>query len=101
MRSGHSQSGSPPAEAAEMPPALGGRLFRREGEYWTIAYDGTIIRLRDSKGLRYLAYLLGRPGQPVAAGDLMVHGAGGGNDPARAAKPQSDTRDQKPFVDER
>ena len=40
-------------------------MFRREGEYWTIAFDGTVIRLRDTKGLRYLAVLLRRPGEPM------------------------------------
>jgi uncharacterized protein (DUF2252 family) len=45
--------------------------FRREGEYWTIAYDGTTVRLRDTVGLRHLAHLLGRPGKDVAATDLV------------------------------
>jgi len=33
-------------------------LFRIEGEYWTNAFDGQICRLRDTKGLRYVAHLL-------------------------------------------
>ncbi len=51
--------------------APGGRLrdhiFRLEGEYWTLAYDGTVIRLRDAKGMRYLAQLLGHPGERLEA----------------------------------
>ena len=47
-------------------------LFRIEGEYWTIAFDGRICRLRDTKGLRYLAQLLARPAEPVAAVDLIA-----------------------------
>jgi len=42
-------------------------VFRREGEYWTLAYEGTLLRLRDRKGMAALAFLLGRPGERVAA----------------------------------
>ncbi len=45
-------------------------LFRREGEYWTIKYEGTLVRLKDCKGLRLLAYLLFRPSERIAADDL-------------------------------
>ncbi len=40
-------------------------IFRREGEFWTIAYAGKTFRLRDVKGLRYLAFLLGSPGKEI------------------------------------
>ena len=50
-------------------------LFRREGEYWTIAYHGTVLRLRDTKGLRYLASLLRHPGERFAARDLISQAA--------------------------
>ena len=46
--------------------------FRREGEYWTIVYRGTLVRLRDAKGLRYIAHLLSRPGEPVQAHHLLA-----------------------------
>lgn len=45
--------------------------FAREGEYWTIAYDGTVVRLRDSTGLRHLAQLLWHPHREFHALDLM------------------------------
>jgi len=48
-------------------------LFRREGEYWTLAYEGTLLRLRDRKGMAALAFLLSRPGERVAA--ALVLGA--------------------------
>lgn len=38
-------------------------VCRQEGDYWTLAYHGTVCRLKDSKGLHYLAYLLARPGE--------------------------------------
>ena len=47
-----------------------GDVFLLEGEYWTIAYSGLVCRLRDSKGLRYLAHLLSRPGEYVHCGAL-------------------------------
>lgn len=50
---------------------LGDNTFHREGEYWTIAYDGVVCRLRDTKGLRHLAYLLQHPESPVSAVDLL------------------------------
>ena len=45
--------------------------FRRDGEYWSIAFDGRSFRLRDSKGLRYLARLLADPGTEVHVFDLV------------------------------
>lgn len=45
--------------------------FRHEGEYWTLAYSGRVCRLRDAKGLHHIAQLLRRPGEHVAAIDLL------------------------------
>jgi DNA-binding response OmpR family regulator len=44
--------------------------FQREGEYWTVEYEGRTLRLRDGKGMRILARLLADPGRPFAALDL-------------------------------
>jgi hypothetical protein len=60
----------------------GGPVFTREGEYWTIVYDGQLLRLRDAKGLRYLGHLLRHTGQFFQAAELREV-AGGRN--ARAA----------------
>jgi DNA-binding response OmpR family regulator len=59
--------------------------FQREGEYWTIAYEGRVTRLRDSKGMRVLAHLLAQPGRPHAALDLERLGALADDGVARAA----------------
>lgn len=48
----------------------GAGRFRREGEYWIVAFDGATYQLRDSKGMRYLARLLAHPGQEQHALDL-------------------------------
>lgn len=52
---------------------LGGTaLFRREGEFWTIAFEGAAFRLRDTKGLSYIAALLREPGRELHALDLLA-----------------------------
>ena len=45
-------------------------LFRREGQYWTVCYEGTVVRLKDAKGLRHLARLLTHPAREFHAVDL-------------------------------
>ncbi len=44
--------------------------FRREGDYWTIGYDGSVVRLKDAKGMRHLARLLANPAREFHAVDL-------------------------------
>jgi hypothetical protein len=51
-------------------------IFRLEGEYWTIAHAGRVLRLRDTRGLRFLAHLLQRPDSEVLAIDLVQTTAG-------------------------
>ncbi|MDQ4131343.1 MAG: hypothetical protein M3133_10230, partial [Actinomycetota bacterium] len=49
--------------------------FRREGEVWTIGYGGQVIRLRDAKGLHFLAQLLREPGREFHVLDLGRQGS--------------------------
>lgn len=46
--------------------------FRREGEFWSIAFEGSAFRLRDTKGLHYIAALLREPGRERHALDLAA-----------------------------
>jgi hypothetical protein len=46
-------------------------VFRREGDYWTIAYDTAVVRLKDAKGLRYLELLLRHPGRSFHVAELI------------------------------
>lgn len=46
-----------------------------EGEYWTIAYEGQVVTLRDTKGLRDLAWLLAAPGREFHVLDLVADGS--------------------------
>ncbi len=36
-------------------------IFRKEGEYWTVGYGANVFRLKDTKGLGYIVYLLRNP----------------------------------------
>jgi predicted ATPase len=47
------------------PQPLTPSLFRREGEHWTLSFAGATCRLKDARGLHYIAYLLHQPHQEV------------------------------------
>jgi hypothetical protein len=64
--------------AEEIPAAA----FVRLGEYWSLAYDGTNVLLRDAKGLHYLAELLRRAGEKVSVAVLAA-------EPATSAEPNA------------
>jgi tetratricopeptide (TPR) repeat protein len=70
---------APPAEGAESAavPAVEA-VLRREGEYWTVAWQGVAFRLRDTVGLSYLDRLIAAPGQELPALELAVTPAGSG-----------------------
>jgi tetratricopeptide (TPR) repeat protein len=47
-------------------------VFRREGDYWSVVFDGHTVRVRDLKGMRYLAQLLTHPGREFHVLDLVA-----------------------------
>jgi predicted ATPase len=68
-----------PAEAPDHPlqpsavrylPSANAAVFRHEGQFWTVAYAGATLRLKDSRGLGYLAQLLRHPGTEFLVLDL-------------------------------
>ena len=69
----------PAQQPVAAPSVEDSALFLREGEVWAVGTPSAPIRLRDSKGLRYLAVLLHRPGEDIAVLDLIE--ATGGADP--------------------
>ena len=79
---------TPPSRAASIRPSV----FRREGEYWSIAYEGDVLRLKDSKGLRYLARLLKDPGVEVHVMELAssVEASGGSPYPRERSRMPDD-----------
>ncbi len=44
--------------------------FMRDGELWTLCFDGQTVRLRHAKGLQDLARLVAAPGREVHAAEL-------------------------------
>jgi hypothetical protein len=71
-------------------------VFRREGDLWTITYEGQTLRLRDFKGLSYIACLLQRPGEEFHAASLVsaVDSANGTEDSEARAELGAMTREQ-------
>jgi len=74
---------SDPQPRAEPDSAVGDRAsrssltsrlsaFRREGEYWSVTFEGHTVRLRDVVGLRYLARLLADPGRAFHVLELVA-----------------------------
>lgn len=59
-----------PALAAQ--PGASLNVFHREGDYWTVIFDGHTKRIRDLKGMRYLARLLADPGREYHVLDLVA-----------------------------
>jgi tetratricopeptide (TPR) repeat protein len=47
-------------------------VFRREGDYWSVVFEGRTVRVRDLKGIRYLAQLLAHPGREFHVLDLVA-----------------------------
>ena len=47
-------------------------VFRREGDYWLLVFEGRTERVRDLKGFRYLARLLAHPGREFHVLDLVA-----------------------------
>jgi pimeloyl-ACP methyl ester carboxylesterase len=68
---------------AQSEPGEPAMLFRREGDYWTIAFAGKVVRMRDAKGLGYLARLLRHPHREFHVLDLLAGDALRGSDSAR------------------
>ena len=53
-------------------PAASVNIFRREGDYWSVVFEGRTVRVRDLKGMRYLARLLADPGREFHVLDLVA-----------------------------
>ena len=67
-------------------------IFSREGDYWTIAYEGKTARLKDAKGLHYIAHLIAHPGEEIRALDLVTRIGGGGEETAEKASAEDLSR---------
>jgi class 3 adenylate cyclase/putative methionine-R-sulfoxide reductase with GAF domain len=52
--------------------AAAGDVFRKDGDYWTLVFEGRTARLKDARGLHYIAHLLRHPGREIHARDLAA-----------------------------
>ncbi len=59
-------------DALDDQPAADRNMFRREGDYWSVVFEGRTVRVRDLKGMRYLARLLAHPGRDFHVLDLVA-----------------------------
>ena len=59
-------------EPTEEQPMASANVFRREGDYWTVTFEGHTVRVRDLKGMRYLARLFADPGREFHVLDLVA-----------------------------
>ena len=86
---GKGQAGARPVPVvreAEAAKAADDNVFRREGDYWLVAYEGVVVRLRDVKGLRYLTRLLANPGRELHVLDLVAGERDGTSDASRGTE---------------
>ncbi len=61
----------------EQPPRVSsGNVFRREGDYWSLIFEDQTVRLRDLKGLHYLARLFADPGREFHVMELVAGESG-------------------------
>ncbi|MFL6223068.1 MAG: transcriptional regulator, partial [Actinomycetes bacterium] len=84
-------SAAPPGDVADHDavdeqPVTSVNVFRREGDYWTVSFEGHTARVRDLKGMRHLARLLADPGREYHVLDLVAAETGSG---AQAAGSQA------------
>jgi hypothetical protein len=73
--------------------SLGSNLFRREGDYWTISFEGSVFRLRDTMGMHYIRQLLANPGVSFSARDLAALAHPGSARRGLGKKPDSSLRE--------
>jgi tetratricopeptide (TPR) repeat protein len=82
---------TPPAQVQDQgpldeQPVASVNVFRRDGDYWSVIFDGHTVHVRDLKGMRYLARLLAEPGREFHVLDLVAAETGRG-EPAADSGP--------------
>jgi pimeloyl-ACP methyl ester carboxylesterase len=88
-RNGHVAPAHTNGDGGAAAPSSPRGLFRREGDYWSVSWRDNVMRLKDAKGLHYIAYLLAHPGRQFLASDLATAGTSSGT--TRAAVGASGT----------
>jgi tetratricopeptide (TPR) repeat protein len=79
-------------------------VFRLEGDYWTVIFDEHTVRVRNLKGMRYLARLLAHPSREFHVLDLVAAETGSDTEVGRsqaAGLPRSTLGDAGEILDAR
>jgi len=92
------QPAQPASPEAVATAAAGPNVCRREADYWVIVYGGTTIRLRNARGMHYLATLLHHPGREFHATALAA--GNDPNDPNAAVAVHDDAVSVRPALDD-
>ncbi len=80
---------------ARQPGGTDLNMLRREGDYWSVSFEGRTVQVRDLKGIRYLAQLLADPGREFHVLDLVAAESG------RSAGSHTGTGDAGEMLDAR
>ena len=92
-----------PVVVADPEPGDSRNVFMREGDFWTLGFEGAVVRLKDSKGLQDIARLLAVPQHEVAAVDLAAGGSAAAGRSRAASRDAGDgfavEADAGPMVD--
>jgi tetratricopeptide (TPR) repeat protein len=73
------------ADATEQAADRESRLLR-EGDYWAVTFAGRTVRVRDLKGIHYLAHMLGDPWREFHVLDLVNMESGSAGDVDRTSR---------------
>jgi hypothetical protein len=79
-----SAAAAPGATPAPAPAEPSSASLQREGDVWRVGYEGRTLYVKDAKGLRHLALLLGHPGVELHAVDIVGAAEGAAAPDARS-----------------
>lgn len=76
-------------------------VFRRQGDYWTISWQGKLVHLKDAKGFRYISYLLANAGCEVSACEMAatVNATGSYHSASETTRTRTDLGDAGVMLD--
>jgi hypothetical protein len=66
------RTGVLPTLELSVSPSSPANHFHREGQIWHLAFDGKEAHVKDSKGIRYISYLIHHPNQEIHILDLVL-----------------------------
>jgi hypothetical protein len=58
--------------SVSMGDGRGSNIFRKDGDYWTISFEGSVLHLRDTRGMHYIGRLVANPGTDFSVQDLAA-----------------------------